>query len=226
MTSNQDTIDAYRSVQDRMTALVRDLDQQATSVAVPATPEWQVRDLVAHVVGITADLIAGNIDDAGSDPWTAAQVEQRRGCTVADLLGEWETTWPAFAMALDGLDPFRCSQVVFDVTTHEHDLRGALGEPGERDSTAVDIGWAWATAVVGQMRDGFSAGALEIRTEQGDVVVGAGEVTGSVQAGRFDLWRAMTGRRSAEQVRYYTWQGEPAISHLCLLPPRATPLVE
>lgn len=226
MTTSSDHIDAYRSVQDRITTLVQGLDEDAVTTVAPATPEWQVRDLVAHVVGITADVIAGNIEDAGSDPWTAVQVDRRRDRTLAELLAEWEANWPGFAEEMDAFEPVRSAQVVFDVTTHEHDLRGALHQPGERDSAAVDIGWTWATTVVGQMRDGFGAGALEIRTESGEVVVGEGEPTASVQADRFDLWRATTGRRSSDQVRAFAWQGEPAIDHLCLLPPRMTDLIE
>jgi hypothetical protein len=47
-----------------------------------------------------------------------------------------------------------------------------------------------------------------------------------VTAERFELFRAMTGRRSAEQVAAWPWTGEPAVERLCLLPARTTPLAE
>ncbi len=211
---------------ERIVALVEDLDDDAAGVMAPATPDWRVRDLVAHVVGITGDVIAGNLEGAGSDPWTAAQVLARHDRPLGELLAEWESNWEPFSTAMDALDPFRAAQSVFDVTTHEHDIRGALDQAGARDSDGLLVGWAWATGVVGQLRDGYGAGALLIETEHGDTTAGTGDVTGSVRAERFDLWRAMTGRRSVEQVEAFAWEGEPASQHLCLLPARATPLVE
>lgn len=226
MGANGKIITAYRGVQQRMTALVRELDEDGGSTVVPATPDWQLRDLLAHVVGVTADVVAGRIAGAGSDPWTAAQVTSRRGRSTAELLAEWEAGSDAFAEALRGIDPFPAAQAVFDAATHEHDLRGALDAPGARDSDAVEVGWGWATAVLGQVRDGHGAGALELRTPEGTTVAGSGEVTGAVEAERFELWRAMTGRRSPEQVSSWRWEGEPAVAHLCLLPARSTPLLE
>lgn len=209
-----------------MTDLARAMDEVEASSMVPATPEWQVKDLLAHVAGVAADVVAGRLEGAGSDPWTAVHVEARRGRTVEEVLGEWEETSAAMHEALLGTDPVQAAQAVFDATTHEHDLRGALRRPGARDSDGVDVGWGWATAIVAQLRDGYGAGALRITTELGETTLGSGDVTAAVTAGRFELWRAMTGRRSIEQVRGWTWEGEPAAEAVCLLPARATPLEE
>lgn len=226
MTTNAESIAAYAGTKERITGLVSALDEAATATVAPAAPDWQVRDVVAHVVGITADLVAGNIEGAGSDPWTKIQVEERRDRSVADLLAEWDENWPAFTAVMDGLDEARAAQAVFDVTTHEHDVRGALDAAGARDSDGVTVGWEWATNILGQIRDGYGAGALVLKTEHGEVTAGSSEPTSAVSAERFELWRAMTGRRSTEQVLGFDWEGEPAAEHLCLLPARATPLVE
>ncbi len=226
MTTNQQSVEAYRGVQQRMTALLQDVDETAADAVVPATPDWRVRDLVAHVVGVADDVVAGRLEGAGSDPWTAVQVEQRRGRTIDELLAEWQAVTPRFESALLAIDPVQAAQAVFDVTTHEHDLRGALGAPGARDSDGVEVGWSWATAIVAQLRDGYGSGAIRLVTEHGEDVLGAGEPTAAVRAERFELWRAMTGRRSHEQVREWAWDGEPAIEAVCLLPARSTPLAE
>ena len=226
MTTNQQSVEAYRGVQQRMTALLQDVDETAADAVVPATPDWRVRDLVAHVVGVADDVVAGRLEGAGSDPWTAVQVEQRRGRTIDELLAEWQAVTPRFESALLAIDPVQAAQAVFDVTTHEHDLRGALGAPGARDSDGVEVGWGWATAIVAQLRDGYGSGAIRLVTEHGEDVLGAGEPTAAVRAERFELWRAMTGRRSHEQVREWAWDGEPAIEAVCLLPARSTPLAE
>jgi uncharacterized protein (TIGR03083 family) len=226
VTTNQQSIDAYRGVQQRMTALLQDADEGVADAMVPATPEWRVRDLVAHVVGVADDVVAGRLEGAGSDPWTAVQVEQRRGRTIEELLEEWQAVTPGFESALLATDPVQAAQAVFDVTTHEHDLRGALQAPGARDSDGVEVGWGWATAIVAQLRDGYGSGAIRLVTDKGEDVLGTGEPTAAVRADRFELWRAMTGRRSPEQVRAWDWEGEPAIEAVCLLPARSTPLVE
>ena len=45
---------------------------------------------------------------------------------------------------------------------------------------------------------------------------------------RYELFRTMTGRRSAEQIRAFEWDCEPAPELLVfpIFTPRATPLVE
>ena len=44
----------------------------------------------------------------------------------------------------------------------------------------------------------------------------------------FELFRAMTGRRSLDQIRAFGWEGEPAPELLVfpIFTPRPTPLVE
>ena len=51
---------------------------------VASCPDWTVREVTAHLVGVTADALAGNLADAGTDPWTAAQVDKRRPLARTD----------------------------------------------------------------------------------------------------------------------------------------------
>lgn len=227
MTPHEDSVRAYTAARQRMTALVRDAAPEHLQRAVPACPDWDVRQLLAHAVGVAADVAAGRIEGAGSDRWTAAQVAARQDADVAALLAEWEQLAPALAEALRATEAMQAAQVVFDLSTHEHDLRGALGRPGARDSDGVEVGWTWATTVLGMLRDGYGEGALVLTTPDGTATTcGAGAPTSGVTADRFELFRAMTGRRSAAQVAGWAWTGEPAVERLCLLPARATPLVE
>lgn len=224
MTPNADSVAAYAQVQERMTTLLRDASPEQLSRTVPACPDWTVKDLAAHVVGVAVDVAAGRIEGAGSDPWTAAQVAARAQASVDELLAEWRAA--PLAPALLEVDAMQAAQVVFDLTTHEHDLRGALELPGERDSDGVEVGWTWATTVLGMLRDGYGEGAVVLTTPHGEKTCGAADPTSGVTADRFELFRAMTGRRSAEQVASWDWTGEPAVERLCLLPARTTALVE
>jgi hypothetical protein len=70
-------------------------------------------------------------------------------------------------------------QMVFDAWTHEQDVRGALGEPGAREGADVDIAWDWFVAATDS----------------------TGERLATVRASRYELLRAVTGRRSLAQVR-------------------------
>ena len=226
MTTNQQIVEAYRGLRERMTDLLERMDPSQADQAVPATPDWRVRELMAHVVGVTADVAAGRLEGAGTDAWTAVQVEQRQGRSIGELLDEWRSGAPDFEAAAMALDPSRVAQALFDASTHEHDLRGALQQPGARDSDALGIGWGWATGIVAQLRDGYGAGAIRLSTEHGDEVLGDGEPTAAVRAERFELFRALSGRRSPDQVGAWAWEGEPAVEAVCLLPARSTPLEE
>ena len=82
------------------------------------------------------------------------------------------------------------------------------------------------TSVV--MRDTAEVGALTVDTEVGSDTFGTGDATSRCRASRFEIVRATTGRRSADQMLAWDWEGEPRLD-LFVLPifaPRATALVE
>jgi uncharacterized protein (TIGR03083 family) len=217
---------AYRGIRERVTDLTAGLDDESAARSTPACPDWRLQDVVAHLVGVNADVLAGNIDGAGSDPWTAVQVEARRDRSLAHLLAEWAECGPQLEAIMDAIPEGPRGQLIFDAMTHEFDVRGALGAPGARDSDATAIGFGWAADMIGMVRDGRDAGALCLRTEYGDQTVGSGDVTATVAADRFELYRAATGRRSLDQIAAFDWDGEVAATHVALLPARSTPLVE
>jgi uncharacterized protein (TIGR03083 family) len=199
-----DTTEAYRGIRAAMCELAADAD--GTTV-VPSCPDWSVRDLVAHVTGVAADLVAGRLDGVGTDPWTAAQVAARRDRTLAEVVAEWVEVGPQMEeafVAFGGLP----DQLVFDTTTHEHDLRGALGRPGGRDAPQLDIALRWVAAA---WAGGTAPVPGALRLEAGDhvVVLGTGDPTATVRTDRFEGLRALTGRRSLDQIGAYDWDGDP-----------------
>lgn len=199
---------AYAGIRSRVTALVEGLDETKTTAKVPACPEWRVHDLVAHVTGVVDDVVGGRLEGAGSAPWTAAQVEARRDRATNDVLIEWTGLAPQLEVILDSFGPAG-RQAVMDAVTHEHDLRGAIGAPGARDSDAVDIGVGWLLeAVVG-------AGAMNghppirLRTSDGREWSSSGsEPVATVTASPFELLRACSGRRTVEEIRALDWEGD------------------
>lgn len=194
---------AYGGVRERMTEILETADPE---IIVPACPAWTVKDLAAHVTGVVDDVLAGRIDGAGSDPWTAAQVGGRRSSSVGEIVAEWAAKAPVFEELLDSIGA-PGHQAVFDVTTHEHDLRGAVGRPGAHDSDAVRIGLGWlAPQAVAAMA---SAGLppLRLRTTEGDEWSGGEAPATTLSASRFELLRALSGRRSRAQLGALTWVG-------------------
>ena len=93
--AERDHIAAYNDVRTRLTDLTLGLDDAALAARVPASPDWCVKDVVAHVTGITTDLLAGNLEGVGSDAWTRSQVESRREVAIENVLAEWAGNAPA-----------------------------------------------------------------------------------------------------------------------------------
>jgi uncharacterized protein (TIGR03083 family) len=226
---------AYDETRTRIAGLVGELDDEKASLPVPACPEWSVHDVVAHLTGNCADIIKGNLDGVASDEWTAAQVEARKERSLAEILAEWDEVGPQIAAMLDDFPGRYGNQTVGDVTVHEHDLRGALEQPGARDSAAIDIGLDFLVGFM--LRTGATShglGPLEVRADDQSWIVGTGEPAtgeqdswvvavgaeeespasegapvGTVSAPPFELFRAATGRRSADQIRSFDWSVDP-----------------
>jgi len=223
MSTTDNYANAYRDVRDRVSALVRDVDADSLEVRAPAAPDWRVRDLLAHLSGVCADITAGNLDGVATDPWTAVQVETRRSWPLDRLLAEWDEHGTAVEALVPSFPEPLAVQFLTDAATHEHDIRGGLGRPGARDADSV------ALLFPGVVRYGLDAG-LRLDTEHGSFTSGTGEADAetSVRAPRFELFRAMTGRRSLDQIRAYNWAPEPRPEALVigLFTPRETPLDE
>lgn len=195
---------AYAGVRERITALVRSADPD---LIVPSCPAWSVKDVVAHVTGVVDDVLAGRLDGVATDAWTEAQVVARRDRPLDDILREWAEKAPAFEGMLDDIG-LPGQQAVFDVTTHEHDLRGALRQGGAHDSDGVRIGLGW---VAPQFVAGMPAAGLPslcLRTEDGDEWMTDGSPIAIVTASAFEFLRCLSGRRSRAQLQALNWTGD------------------
>jgi uncharacterized protein (TIGR03083 family) len=220
----------YRQLRTRVVDLVRGCDAEALVAVSPATPEWRVRDVLAHLSGVSADITAGNLDGVATDPWTAAQVDARRDCPIGQLLDEWEEEGTKLEAVIRGApDLPGWNTLLFDAATHEQDIRTALGVPGMRDREPI-------VSLVGNMVEGVGQklrdeGAGSIRFDFGDdlLVAGEGDPASTLSTTRFEVFRAVTGRRSDAQLRAYPWDPEPRVEYLILNPifrPRTTDLAE
>ena len=119
---------AYRDTRQRVTELVAALDDEQLRMPVPATPDWTVHDVLAHLVGGAADAASGRMDGAPGPQWTARHVAERRDRPVGDLLDEWHRVSPTVEAGLVG-QQFRGPGLAPDIICHEADLRETLGLP-------------------------------------------------------------------------------------------------
>src|SRR5262245_33787893 len=114
----------YRANQQSIVALFESLDESQWAQPVRCPPGWTVREVLSHVEGVADDLYNRRLEGAGTPPWTAAQVERSRHLAPAEVIARWNAQVDAVA---DGLEQFGQMRPVFDVASHEHDLRQALG---------------------------------------------------------------------------------------------------
>ncbi|MGH2749947.1 MAG: maleylpyruvate isomerase family mycothiol-dependent enzyme [Actinomycetota bacterium] len=200
---------AYRGCRERMTEIVTRLAPGELERRVPACPEWSVKDLLAHVIGVAADFAAGNLEKAGADEWTRAQIASRSDIEVPDLVHEWETISLQVEPVQDLISPGAAGMLIGDAVTHEHDLRGAVGRPGARDSDAVWIALDRYVRRFGKrIKD---AGLPSVVVQAGDRRWQAGVLDPEVEldGAAFQLLRALTGRRTIGEITSLPWTGDP-----------------
>jgi uncharacterized protein (TIGR03083 family) len=204
---------AYRLICERVDALVRRRGGIA-ELTVPACPGWSIQHVVAHLAGVAQDIVALNLEKKGTGPWADAQVARLGERSINDLLDLWEQSLDTVAAHLALASDAGVCQLVFDTLTHEHDIRGALGEPGSRTG---DLAFKAALSFVTTMGDQF------IRQAELPTLLLSTPTIGSVQLGDprntrghvalnisdFEALRAFGGRRSVGQLLALPWNGDP-----------------
>ena len=97
---------------------------------MPATPLWSVRDNFAHMAGVAADVVGGDVEGVATDPWTQAQVDSAQTAPSQRS----STSWSNWVVPMDDLitavgdamDP----RLFLDQWTHEQDIRATVAKPG------------------------------------------------------------------------------------------------
>ena len=194
----------YQRVRRRLMAMLRSLDRHRLGTVVPATPAWSVRDAVAHVVGIAGDLNAQRFDVTDADAWTARQVRERRHATLDDLDVEWEHEAATFEEGLRVLGYEVGSHFVGDLFQHACDIHHALGLARIEDDEALVVGLDFYLDSCHGSLVAQDAGALGVQATESPEdrwTLGTGRELATLEAPRYELFRAFGGRRSESQLR-------------------------
>lgn len=217
----------YDGLRSDISELLRSLPEEDLGRSVPATPDWTVRDVAAHLAGDATCTIAADYPKAffqnfaapdavvELNKWTDRQIRERRDMPLEDILAEWEksaltltammrgeTSWPEEL-------PFADRVMITDATVHQHDLFGALGRVPDKTSAGVRIASAGYVAMVDWRLRGDGAGCLRFDSGEKIWVAGGEEPDAIVRAERWELFRALSGRRSPDQIEGYDWTGDP-----------------
>lgn len=193
----------YGEAVESFVEFARTLTDEEWATHVPCTPLWTARDVLSHVAGVPDDGLAGRIDGAATDPWTQSQVERNADRDVDELLDRLLGQHELFGSAVDAMGEQRPP---FDCHTHEHDIRHAIGRPGNRDSAIIEDAselflLSLADLIV----------RLTITYDDGSVhEVGAPDASASasLSTSKFEVFRSRLGRRTSDQVRALDWGGD------------------
>ena len=219
------------------------------SAPVPATPAWDVRDVVAHVTGIAVDAAAGALpaeldlmeqfrDNAvvrARDGFADGQVRRREGRTPAAVVAEWEGVEAAVVDRLEREAgdpealPFGFDVVVVtDLCVHADDVAAAVGKPPHRDTKASRIALAGYCFSTDYRLRALELPALALRYDGKERILGGGPAAVTLTGDRWELLRVLAGRRSRGQIAALDWTGDPN-PYLAVLPTygeRADDLIE
>ena len=184
----------YRSNVEAVTALAETLKAEQLSRRVPATPEWDVHDVLAHLAGSPADALSGRMDGAPSAAWTQRHVGERSARTVDELVAEIRGSVDGVVASLDGNDS---PALVWNAAVHHADLHEALGKGAPPEHHWRPVLESIAPRSLG---------------EHADAVVAVPD---------YELFRAFFSRRSRSQMAGWdTSLDQETLDGLCLFGPR------
>ncbi|MGH2747316.1 MAG: maleylpyruvate isomerase N-terminal domain-containing protein [Actinomycetota bacterium] len=238
-----DLADVYEEVRTQVSNLCLGLSDEDVTRPVPATPGWRIRDVLAHLAGDAASISAGDYpreffeaveEDsalARLNEWTAGHVAQRAGLSAKQIADEWEALSKTIVDMMRGHTPWpEGVPAIADrvIITDRHDIYGALGIVRDRESPPVRIGAAGYVAFMDLRLRAAGGPGLAIRAGEKSWVVGGDEPAAMLRTDRFELFRALSGRRNPDQIRAYDWDGdpEPYVPLFYLYGVRTDPLVE
>jgi uncharacterized protein (TIGR03083 family) len=203
-------LDAYAALQVRLCELLSTAD---ASAPIPSCPGWSVRDVLAHLVGLCEDWGDHRLDGYASTAWTADQVSRSVDLEVVDLLSRWTDLVTEFARLDD--DPLMGPPARWafgDAVVHEADLRGAL-DAGRVPKDAVLLSLKGSIARWREVLSHSEPPTTVIvhPTDAREWILGtpSSDPPLTVSPALYDLFRALAGRRSREQVAAWPWSSDP-----------------
>jgi hypothetical protein len=190
--------ECYRQVRENVTELLGAVDP-AGDLAVPACPEWTLRALVSHLVGVAATAI-GRLSG-----WPAAPRASSVDMGLPELLTVWKELGAEADLLLADLGDRSGNILVMDAFTHELDIRYAIGAGLPDEHPAFPVAFEVLASGFACAVDDHQLPALRLSTGTTQWTVGTGEPVATVTANRYDIYRSLAGRRSHPQITALDW---------------------
>jgi hypothetical protein len=132
------------------------------------------------------------------------------GVGLAGLLAGWDVVAQRVEV-LAANSAIEIGRLLMDAFTHELDLRDALdiGAPPADHPAYLSCfavlagGLSWSLRTRGLP-------ALRLVSEDSSWVAGSGKPAATVSAGRYDLYRSLSGRRTPAQIADLDWSADPS----------------
>jgi uncharacterized protein (TIGR03083 family) len=189
---------AWSASRERVSELILRTPLPELELVAPLTPEWRVRDIVAHLVGVAQDVSSGNFPQ-DFDAWTSAQVERLRAIDAHTLVRQWQE-FPIAEMLSEPL-----AIALFDQVTHEADICHAVGVPSELDRATLTLLSKFTLNRFGASENNLH---VTLQLDGQDFVTGTGANEVRLSATSFEWFRASSGRRSVRQIRAMEWRSD------------------
>ncbi|MEM7091555.1 MAG: maleylpyruvate isomerase family mycothiol-dependent enzyme [Actinomycetota bacterium] len=201
--------DLYAAARDRLIAELRVLDEVEAGAPVPTCPGWSVSDVVAHVSGLVADLLAGVQPPLGTDEMTARQVGERRGMTLGEICDEWANNADGIADYFEGREVYALG-LTADLAVHTHDIAEAIDSVSPPPIEATLAGCERYVPLLQERAAKACDIALTITLDGEATAPTEGSAPLHLQTTPTDFLRSVTGRRTRSQVEALDWEGDPA----------------
>lgn len=224
-----DIAGAFREIRHSLIQQLIEIDLEAWSTPIPIRPEWTVKDTLAMLTGFAEALMNGKWGEDYSDSWAdkglreqlhdrfQAMIELRRDRSGPELLKEWSGLAPRMERMMAGIEdfpqgvhPFAAWTYLWAVVQNAHNIWTALGVASkERDSEATWLCLESAIYWLDMRLQAKGIPALRIRAGEREWVIGDGIPAATVMAPPFELFRALSGRRSLDQIKAFSWDSDP-----------------
>jgi uncharacterized protein (TIGR03083 family) len=173
---------------------------------------------MSHLAGNAADIVAQNLDGAGSPEFNQRQVDARAGKTPAELLDEWTRQGQLLEQVVRAADdefwaaPFPVFgtvglafwHLIEDVWAHAQDIRVALGAPIS-DGPGVRVALTEMATRLPERAKRLAPGLGSVSIEAGDFVrtveIRDGAVAVRICGDALTLALVATGRRSLSDAQ-------------------------
>lgn len=198
---------AYRDLRTRILERTADLPIETVERVVPCTPAWTVRQLMAHLAGVPADILTGDTENAATEAWADGHVEQRDDRSIEEIRAELAEVGPEVDEVLRAFADAFPPPFFLDAWTHEGDLCHALGVPMSADDRMIGHTLDFVVANVSDRMAAAGVGPIRLVGVGPDRMLGvSGEPVGSLHTDVFEFVRAVMGRRSTAQLVGLDWR--------------------